>query len=561
MRNPSRPLCLLLALLLVGLTSESLSGQMMGATDGGHGWLILPRGEHFEVYQHAPGDGWRAWRRSDGLLYSLPERAACFAAEAGRSELTIVFAPSAQPGQRDVRRKEAVLHELSKRWTWQPANRLRVLPSLPGDSQLRGLVADAEGVIHVLLQGQSLSVARPTPRREADEETGRTDPADSPPGAAADSADGETEQREIDPGLRLVGPATRLLRLDDGGWTERALPDAVEARDQAAWRLLRTPTGVALLARRAGEAEATLFETTEDEAWQEMTLPLPLDEIAVAGWSDGGLVLGRRIVEPSIRPDRAPTLILELIRGGQALLIRQVKEVEEQALVCFAAPDVLIVSDSGELQPRIRVVELATGRLREDGPFGEPPVLTQRSLQPLLVVFALLVAAVSMVVFKPEPGAVPVLLGSETEPGDIAGRFLAFLVDLLPTVIVVGLVTGSSLTDSLDAVRSVVLFQATAETLPLALAIMILTLLHQGVCEWLTGRSLGKLVAGLVVLDALDGKLSFRQVVVRNAMKFVLLLFPILLLLAIGSPWRQHLGDMAGRTVVAGRRPVEEADG
>jgi uncharacterized RDD family membrane protein YckC len=319
-----------------------------------------------------------------------------------------------------------------------------------------------------------------------------------------------------------------------------------------------------LLARDAGATRATLYQLDDDSAWTAQRLPIDLESVFAAGTSGGGLVVARR-VQPAVgtptgdpEAEAAFDLSLELVRSGAALPIATVPAVTPDAAVLLAGPDAVIITEGEQLQPLIRVYELATGRLRQEGRFGEPPLLTQRSLQPLLIVFALLVAAVAMVVFKPEPGAVVVAVGSETEPADIAGRLLAFLIDLLPTMIVVGLFSGITLAESLLSLRSVVLFQATTETLPPALAILLLTLIHQALSEWLTGRTLGKRLTGLEVLDALGGSLSFRQAAVRNALKFVLLLFPILLLLAIWSPWRQHLGDMAGRTVVAGRRPGEE---
>ncbi len=571
---------LLSALLLSVCFAAAAPGQLSAAADEGHGWLVLPRGDHYEVYHHAPGDDWLAWRRSDEILLTLPQRAVCYAATPHRAELTLVFAAAELPGQRDVRRKEAVYQEAVRRWTWQPNGRLRVLPSLPADSELRGLAADPHGVVYALIQGRSSSVAR-SPREQpaSDDSSGipaaqeptrieQGEEVPPPPAGAARTEEGAAARPH-------VGPATRVLRLESDGWVEAALPATVDTADVLAWHLLSTRTGIALLAREPHADIATLYERrtgtgqATDEAvgaagadegaeWTAVPLPVPLDEVRAAGVEAGGLVVALAQAETGDgEPGQTYVLSVELVRGDRRLPIAVVSALERDSVILFSGPDVVLISEADEVQPFIRVYEIATGRLRREGRFGEPPVLTQRSIQPLLIVFALLVAAVAMVVFKPEPGAVVVALSRETEPADIAGRLLAFLIDLLPTMVVVGLLSGLSLGAAFDSLRALVFFQSTTETLPPALAILLLTLLHQGLSEWLAGRTLGKALTGLVVLDALGGRLGFRQAVVRNALKFVLLLFPILLLLAVWNPWRQHLGDMASRTVVASRPRAE----
>ena len=92
---------------------------------------------------------------------------------------------------------------------------------------------------------------------------------------------------------------------------------------------------------------------------------------------------------------------------------------------------------------------------------------------------------------------------------------------------------------------------------PAVIAWIVATvLLSNGLLEVVAGASVGKFLAGIRVVSADGKRVSPRQVVIRNAARFVdnLLLFPAGILAMLDSPLRQRLGDRWAGTVVVKAR-------
>ncbi|NJL31861.1 MAG: RDD family protein [Phycisphaerales bacterium] len=99
--------------------------------------------------------------------------------------------------------------------------------------------------------------------------------------------------------------------------------------------------------------------------------------------------------------------------------------------------------------------------------------------------------------------------------------------------------------------------------LPGALAIG-LYVLHTGLSELFTGRTLGKMICGLRVVNLQGQPPHLWQVLGRNALKVLDLVAWPLLILPIISPQRQRLGDMMAKTLVVmptpPKPPITEQD-
>ena len=527
------------------ITGKELSTRPLVAADKGHAWIVLQQGELFRIYHHAPGESYFAWRSTDSFSREKPEQITCFASGAVESQLTLVFPRSKPGGERPARRKSAEFEPVTKRWIWHPAGRLFVLPSLPGDASLTDLKYSSDGSVYALISGKSASTLHlPLP--------------------------GETTNN-LSTGDHVkprVGPATRLLRLDTSGWVEIPLPEQVTKPGSAPGRLFRHTQGLGLfIAAPDDDYQTDIFVLQSDHSWKSDTVPLPFHDLLALESVPGGMIAAIRENKPaknhsntdennttSQKPPASETetagITLVLLHENVVTELFHVQADPDKSSVLFTGPDAVVITDKGNNLPWITTCEIATGRIREEGAFGEPPILTGNSLQPLLLIATMLIASMALIFLKPDPNSLTVVLKPETVPADLIARLAAFIIDLLPAVFVFGFASGFTLEQCLGAISNIVFLQVTVESLPVSVALIALTLIHQVISEAIWGKSLGKLVTGIKVVNTHGEKAKFRQIVIRNALKFVICMVPFLIVFALWNPWRQHLGDWAAGTVV-----------
>jgi uncharacterized RDD family membrane protein YckC len=92
-------------------------------------------------------------------------------------------------------------------------------------------------------------------------------------------------------------------------------------------------------------------------------------------------------------------------------------------------------------------------------------------------------------------------------------------------------------------------------------ALIMLYPIHTAVAEALTGKSLGKVLCGLRVVDIAGDEPTTTAILLRNLVRILdlMLLFPLVFILI--SPLRQRIGDMAaGTVVVTDAEPPADAD-
>jgi uncharacterized RDD family membrane protein YckC len=134
----------------------------------------------------------------------------------------------------------------------------------------------------------------------------------------------------------------------------------------------------------------------------------------------------------------------------------------------------------------------------------------------------------------------------------VALRFVAVLLDaiivLFPLSIIVGFLGGGAYSDRGEGyLNAGVNVSGTAFWVSVAMGLAYYIL-----CEAMTGRTLGKRLVGIRVVDEEGDQIDFSGAVIRNLLRLVDGLFFYLVgaLFAFSSPQGQRLGDRAAHTVV-----------
>ena len=215
----------------------------------------------------------------------------------------------------------------------------------------------------------------------------------------------------------------------------------------------------------------------------------------------------------------------------------------------------------------VRTVYVKDGKLFEqsiglDGvPAGQPITLMQPSAQPpprsswwqLLLLGAMVAVVASVLGRRGEVRSEAIERGTLrlATPGI---RLAAGLIDFAPVVIAAMMIEQRY--KQLQLAGEVIdTTQAAAYTAILFGAYLLYTFLF----EWLSARTVGKIVFGLRVCDLEGKRPTFRAILIRNALR-IFDVFPVVPMAAIVffTPLRQRLGDMAAKTVVVSDRAKEE---
>jgi uncharacterized RDD family membrane protein YckC len=147
--------------------------------------------------------------------------------------------------------------------------------------------------------------------------------------------------------------------------------------------------------------------------------------------------------------------------------------------------------------------------------------------------------------------ATPVVL----DPAGVALRFVAVLLDsiivLFPLAIVAGILAGGAYSKSGPGYANAgVNVEGTG-----LLVWLVLFLGYYTICEAALGKTLGKRMVGIRVVDEEGDEIGFSAAVIRNLLRLVDGLFVYLVgaIFAWSSPLGQRLGDRAAGTVVVRR--------
>jgi uncharacterized RDD family membrane protein YckC len=174
----------------------------------------------------------------------------------------------------------------------------------------------------------------------------------------------------------------------------------------------------------------------------------------------------------------------------------------------------------------------------------------------------LLAVLTGLFVFRRDAMVSPAALPAGVEPAYAFQRLLSFLIDFSPFLIAAGIaLPGVRPLDALQRVAMWGLGREDDSGLPSREILLWWGLSCGGyavyslVMEAVTGRTVGKVVAGVRILGESGARPTLLQILVRNAMRIIELTpqFWVLGLLVVFSRNRQRLGDLFARTVVVRR--------
>lgn len=519
--------CCMLALVATTARAEppmTTRGAGAPAADSApsHAWMSLPSKDEWIIAhvpprrQAMPPDG-KSRGAADGTLRRAASLSIEPSAMAAFGEDVYVAADDVDKTGKAVRRVwtlRAVNTGVGDLWSYEPADGLRSLRSLPADGRMVGLAASSAGLVAIIA-------------------------ADSPT------------------------PRVRVLWLNRGEWQDLATP-----RDLDNWgarlRCVTTRVGFTLIAPDdSGSARAwsaALRDATEHApavTWSDGVLArdrsIPTGASPVEFVSVGGRFFSIASAGPGVR-------VLSGVDASGSTLLARLEGLEADAAIApLDSQGRLVVAwTRAEGAPRrpgepplsgrvVEMIELSanTGRVLYDAPSRADGPVTPGDLGLLGLVLIVAMGVALVLVIRG---------GDETEislpPGmalaDPGRRMVASLVDGVIALVVASRLRGTPLLELASPSTFV-----TGE-LVWVLAVGIVAGAALGVIfEYLTGRSIGKAFTGCRVIRATPSgepaRASLWQVLLRNAMKWAL---PPLSMLALVEPSRRSRVDLLTRTAV-----------
>ncbi len=213
-------------------------------------------------------------------------------------------------------------------------------------------------------------------------------------------------------------------------------------------------------------------------------------------------------------------------------------------------------SDLALIGPTLRLVYVKENRIEQvafddygAGPEYPPVTVAQLPLPASAVqgwaqIAGLVLLTITMLLTFRQRPAMPddVLKNAPFRVAPLGRRFAAGVIDAVP---------------ALGGMAYIVQQQAQLETGSPTVAMMLpyvigvgIYLVHVTISECLTGRSLGKFLFGMRVVNYDGSRPSVDRIVFRNLLRLVDLMFYAPLLLVLLTPMRQRIGDLAGKTLV-----------
>lgn len=336
----------------------------------------------------------------------------------------------------------------------------------------------------------------------------------------------------------------QLLTLPDGarGWTPMALPDGWISGRQAF--LVGADDRVVLLQR--GETGSFAWRSAatggEGASWEREAVDLRESDRAV-------VFAGGSLVAASIEDEGRVSL--HLLRMGERHHLATVEHGFDR-LGVFGQGDAVVVVWRGGVEPtRLRTVAVsaATGALLYDGPARTSAVVSGREIQSLALLAGALMLTILIFVLRPEDAVNAAIVVPEGYAlASPMRRVLAVLIDLALPLALCAAAMGVSAGELLAA-AALSESATTGASLALGLGALIAGA-HSALSEWLTGRTVGKLVTRCRTCTIKGERPRLWQTGLRSLVK---LLFPPFALFLFLDPRRRHPGDLVSGTVVVQR--------
>ena len=502
---------------------------------------------------------------------------------AGRSRLASTPAPDLPAGHRplSVAAGEGVLWVVAEREEPDSAAPDSAAPdSAAPDSAAPGSAAPAPAAPDVSAAGDNAAAGAEPPG-------GQAAAGEDPPRSRAlelrllrgQTPDAPVEQREASQLADAGGDPVVLLRLDRLGWERRRLPRGV-----GRWVVVpdaeegRGPRAVLL---QKPEGGLVRFEPAEG-GWEEprgvgpgrLAAPVPrIAGVTLLLLEDGAGGVRAEALRPGADPPRVALLPggASLPGGGEAwgflgaagrLWIGTPTPPPAAGARAEEEPSSwahLAAEPTPERSLRLTPVSLegTVGVAREVG-ISERPSGPGVADFPLLLLVLMVATAATFVFWRRDPRQQRLRLAERQRLATLGPRLAAAAIDAGPGLLVAWGLLGVRPEEVLAHWPGLGRPNTPAEVLPPLLFVAV-TVLHTGVAEALTARSLGKALLRLRVADLAGDRPSAGRIALRAALKPVDLLAVLLLVLPLINPHRQRLCDLVAATVVLAedRKPEE----
>ena len=483
----------LAAIAAAAIVATAALSQTLGAGGGGHAWFVVTSpGSAHGALLHAPPRGGGVDAGELRLALTLTEPVDRIAAWG-----TNVYLLGPERRVRGQSRRSvgtvAVVREQDE-WTLAPSGRTRPLPALEGAPPVVGFAGSPAGPVVLTLTA--------TPK------------------------------------------APKLLVMTGEAWEEIRIPAPARSATQLA--LAAHPEGVALLATEGGTTTLWLGRGGSPDALEWEDSPTGFDSgstrpVGTIFDSAGDLVCARRAGSSvelwAVGDDR--TTRLAQLEGVGSFRWAAAPPGGGRAAVVWESPDAPTPAE------RVGMAEVSvfTGRVLYTGPARSRPPVSAVELRLIIGVLVMVGLVVVLIVLRPasDPGAVVIPRG--TALASPSQRLFGGLIDLAIVVSITGVLTGGGAGDLVVLMR---LLEPGREP---DLALLVgLGMVGSAVCEWLWGRTPGKLLAGSWVASLPEGeRAGFARCLVRNAVKW--LASPVAIA-AAATPGGRHLGELWSRTAV-----------
>lgn len=345
-------------------------------------------------------------------------------------------------------------------------------------------------------------------------------------------------------------------------WSELPTPplDMVEPV-----RLVGRAAGVVAIGSDRGAARIARLET---DRWWSAALDRdsePLDPRAVIG---AFVVSGRiAVVERVVNPQGGARVRTGFVGEGDARMgVRRWAEFEEPATVWSIGPfggQAAIVEILERGRGQIRTLALASDSPEPPTDLSPPGFASGNWIHlPILaaisVIFVLVAVMFGADAYLERRLAVPPVSSARVVRGAGLGkRGTAFFIDMLPGIVLIWLLVGGSPFELLQ----IPALQTDISRSGPAAAAFSLGWLVATIGDLGFGRSLGKRVMGLVILDPQGGPATLGRRVSRSLLSLISVASPLVMLLALLHPRGDGPAEMLTKTVVADEEALEAARG
>jgi uncharacterized RDD family membrane protein YckC len=248
-----------------------------------------------------------------------------------------------------------------------------------------------------------------------------------------------------------------------------------------------------------------------------------------------------------VEPRDQGAVELAYLRPGTVLGLARLAPPPGRWSVLGACGGLSLLAESQRAEVAVRRIDPITGDVGPRQVLLPQPLMTGRLLHRPLLLLLGVTALLAIFVFKPRAAGATVALPAGSTVLPPLPRLMAVVVDLAVAALVALVVFRC---------RPVELLWWPLWTADLAasapfLTMIGLTVAHSTLSELASARTLGKKLVGARVVGSDGARPGAGAIILRNAIKMIVLVIPVLAVFAILNPHMQGLGDQAARTVVA----------